>query len=334
MNATGDYSSTETQILVDNYLPTIGEDQVVRQILEGLAIPPRQISSMYFYDAIGSKFFEEITTLPEYYPTRIEKELLRGVAPLIGEPLADSDVIELGSGDCSKISILFDAVDPINMGTIRYLPLDVSREAIEESAHLLIERYPGLSVQGLVADFMTQLHLLPSHRDRLFCFLGSTIGNLTKEQRTHLLQSLAQLMQKNDRLLLGIDLVKPVHLLEKAYNDSRKVTARFNKNILNVVNTLIGSDFDPDSFAHMAFFNAAESRIEMHLVASRDMVVTCPHHPSEIRLKAGESIHTENSHKFQLPRFSEELIAAGLQVDELAMDPEQHYCLLTISRYP
>lgn len=332
MNITEEYTRTESRILIDNYLPTIGDNQVVRQILQGLTAQPRQISSIFFYDTNGSKLFEEITTLPEYYLTRIEKELLRGVAPIMGEPLTDTDIIELGSGDCSKISILLDAVDPINMETIRYVPIDISRDAIEESAHALISRYPGLSVQGLVADFMTQLHLLPSHRDRLFCFLGSTIGNLTYEQRTHLLRSLAHLMGDEDRFLLGIDLIKPVDILERAYNDSRKVTARFNRNILHVINRLIGTDFDPESFAHLAFYNGANRRVEMHLVATRDMKVTTPHYPGPIQLHAGDSIHTESSQKFSIPEITDELTSAGFQIESLATDPERHYCLLSLSR--
>ena len=331
MNFIESSSFAEESVLIENRLPAMGRHRVITTLLDGLTSSPRRISSMFFYDATGSKLFEEITRLPEYYPTRIEKRLLPRLAGGLRARLTDGDTIELGSGDCSKISILFDSLSVRELPSVSYVPVDVSQEAIEESASILSARYPGIRIRGLVADFMTQLHLVPNRRHRLFCFFGGTIGNLDRGKRKQFFQNLAASMHSEDLLILGVDMVKPRRILERAYNDDRNVTAAFNRNILNVVNSLAGTNFDPVAFDHVAFFNENDSRIEMHLRARYDVRVHCPHLPEPIQLSRGELIHTENSHKFTAGQITAETGAAGLRVEERSTDPQGWFSLVTLT---
>ncbi|MFP4106179.1 MAG: L-histidine N(alpha)-methyltransferase [Phycisphaerae bacterium] len=320
---------SDNLISIDDALTARGADVLVADIVAGLRQTPRRISSMFFYDDRGSQLFEQITALPEYYPTRTEKKLLRRFSRTDGAAFSDVDIVELGSGDCSKISLILDGVDREHLSSIRYVPVDVSRFAIEQSADSLAEKYPGLSIHGLVADFLTQLDSIAPGRKRLFCLLGSTIGNLSIDQRENFLRHLADIMQPGDEFLLGIDLVKPVDVLEKAYNDSQGVTAEFNRNILRVINKLAGTTFRPDRFDHVAFYRREESRIEMHLRANRDMEVVLPQQPPEtLHIRRGEMIHTENSHKFTIDGATDLLQSAGLQVRSHLKDGNHWFALL------
>ncbi|MDY7107810.1 MAG: L-histidine N(alpha)-methyltransferase [Planctomycetota bacterium] len=318
------------QITVTDHLPPAGDGALIRSLLEGLATPPRHIPCRFLYDATGSQLFERITALTEYYLTRFEKALLRRQAARLAADLKELDIVELGSGDRSKISILLDAVDPPVIDSLRYVPVDVSREAIEQSATALAEDHPGLTIHGIVADFLTQLHLIPERDRRLFCFFGSTIGNLAAAERSALFETFRRLMRAGDTLLLGLDLVKRRDIFERAYNDSRGITAAFNLNILNAVNTIAGTDFDPSDFEHVAFYNDADRRVEMHLEAQADVRVASPHLSSPITISRGERIHTENSHKFTKRQIIQEAEAAGLIVDPLFTDPRAWFGLARI----
>lgn len=311
-----------------NLLAEIDMDEVVDSIVAGLTSARKHISSIYFYDAAGSKLFEEITRLPEYYPTRIEKQLLHRMAPLLFDRPNWLNIIEIGSGDCSKISILLDAVPMKWRRTIRYLPVDVSREAIRESADLLQQRFPGIKINGVVADFTRQMHLIPRGRNHLFCFLGSTIGNLSVERKNRFFLDLSRIMLPGDALLLGVDLIKPVDILERAYNDSQGVTAAFNRNILKVVNQLAGTDFEPPAFDHLAFYNHRQSRIEMHLRAGRAMRISSPAMTGAIQIREGETIHTENSHKFTLADIQDSAATAGLAIRQSITDDKGWFALV------
>ncbi len=320
------------QITIENHLPSIGKQAVIKTILEGITAAPRRISSMFFYDGEGSRLFEEITRLPEYYPTRTEKNLLRQLARTYQSNIYSSDIVELGSGDCTKISILFDALDQISLETIRYVPVDVSCEAIEKSAHALIERFPGLTIHGIVADFLSQLSELPSAEKRIFFFLGGTIGNMTQTQRRLFFHELSTIMQPQDILVLGIDMVKEKAIIEKAYNDESGTTAAFNRNILNVVNSIVNTDFDPMRFDHVAFYNDVNSRIEMHLKATADMEVKCPYLPNALIIKKGELIHTEYSHKFTREEISRQLKNCGLHITSTVCDQSKWFSLVQIAK--
>jgi L-histidine N-alpha-methyltransferase len=316
-------------ITIDDVLGARGPGVLIADVLAGLQETPKRISSIFFYDDRGSQLFEQITALPEYYPTRTEKRLLKTFAQTVSPTLQEVDIVELGSGDCSKVSLILDGVDPERLASVRYLPVDVSEFAIRQAADELAAGYPPLAIHGLVADFLTQLHCIPVGRRRLFCLLGSTIGNLSVRQRRAFLRSLGQIMQPGDEFLLGIDLVKPVEVLERAYNDEAGVTAEFNRNILRAINHLADTDFRPEQFDHVAFYNTAHERIEMHLRARADMEIATPHLPGKpLTIRQGETIHTENSHKFTLPQATDMLQRAGMQVVSCLQDAKHWFALL------
>jgi len=315
-----------------NYLCDMGKEHVTTTILRGLKRPQKHIPSMFFYDGIGSKLFEEITRLPEYYPTRTEKQLLRQLARVLCDDLSRHNIVEIGSGDCSKISILLGAMPPERWRTLRYTPVDVSQDAIQESADHLQRQFPGLRIEGIVADFTRHLHLIPNGGKRFFCFLGSTLGNLSVKEAEQFFLDLGSIMFRGDSLLLGVDMIKPFHVLEKAYNDTRGVTADFNRNILKVVNRLIGTDFDPQAYVHRAFYNQGKNRIEMHLEAMKDMEVSCPAIPLQIMIRKGETIHTENSHKYTHDHVRDLAERGGLKIEKSLTDENRWFSLIHLSR--
>ncbi|MCD4709305.1 MAG: L-histidine N(alpha)-methyltransferase [Bacteroidales bacterium] len=320
MNFVNEDIITLKRISITNLLQEIGSEEVRTEIIAGLNSDPKYISSKYFYNNEGSALFEEITRLDEYYPTRTEIGILKRIAPGLMKTCAGYDIIELGSGDSSKISILLGAAAKMEESAIHYLPLDISQEAIRSSAEELVSVYPNLYVEGYAVDFTSQFGPIKRERPAMICFFGSTIGNFEWEDSLELLQNISRQMKKEDLLLLGMDMVKPQPVLHAAYNDDRGVTAAFNKNILNTVNELIRSDFQPDDFDHLAFYNESSSRIEMHLVANRDLTVHSPHFNEDLLLKKGESIHTENSHKYSTGHIREIVEATGLQLNHTHTD--------------
>lgn len=320
------------KIKITNHIKDLGVNNIRKEIMEGLMSKQKFISSKFFYDSKGSKLFEQITQLPEYYPTRTEKGILKQIAPKLMHDLNHIDIVELGSGDCSKISILLNAVQKENMETINYIPVDISNSAIQHSAEELIERFPELTINGIVADFFDQIDLIPADNKRMFCFLGSTLGNFDEETAHVFLRSLSQNMNKGDTFLLGLDLVKPGHILQDAYNDTQGITATFNKNILRVVNDLLESDINPDQFEHLAFFNEDKSRIEMHLKANEDIRINSTFPDKEILLKKGETIHTENSYKFTMNQISELGKTSGLKINQLFIDENSWFTLILFEK--
>ena len=320
--------SDRDNVRLDDCLPGGGCDSVAGEIIAGLAGAEKHISCVHFYDAAGSRLFEQITHLPEYYPTRIEKELLRKVSLEIGGKLGGADIIEFGSGDCSKISILLEAVPPREIETIRYVPVEISRSAIRRSAAILCRSFPGLQIHGVIADFTKHLSRVPGGARRLFCFLGGTIGNFSRARSVEFMRNLRELMDTDDRLLVGFDMVKDTGVLERAYNDSRLVTAAFNKNILKAVNAKAGTDFDPDVFEHLAFYNEEQCRIEMRLRALEDVEISFPHPPGRIFIARGETIHTENSHKYTQGHIADLASRAGLAIERTYTDENKWYSLV------
>lgn len=319
------------QITIKNYLCSQDQQEEVSEIIDGLSAQQKYIPSKFFYDAIGSKLFEDITCLPEYYPTRTEKALLKEIAPQLSKTFKNIDIVELGSGDCSKISILFDAIPFENLATVRYIPIDVSHAAISKSAKKLVERFPDITVHGLLADFLKHLHVIPKETERFFCFFGSTLGNLTRKQSVKFLLDLKAVMKPGDQLLIGLDMVKDIKVLENAYNDTLGITAAFNKNILNVVNKYIKTELNPEWFEHLAYFNLSESRIEMHLRVIKDLEFSCPYMQDKIRIKSGETIHTENSHKYTHWHIFDFASITGLKIKSVYTDINQWFSLLHLS---
>jgi len=322
----------ELKIKITNHLNDLGIDNVRKEIIRGLQAEKKYISSKFFYDEKGSKLFEKITQLPEYYPTRTEKKILKQVAPELMAKLKNTDIVELGSGDCSKISILLNALPQDNIESVSYNPVDISQSAIYESSQQLAEIFPGLSINGLVVDFINQLHLIPAENKRLFCFLGSTLGNFNEEAANKLLIELSATMQPGDRFLLGIDLVKPIQILHDAYNDNQGVTAEFNKNILNVINDIIDTDFKQEDFEHEAFFNEQQSRIEMHLIAKQDIEIKSPYFEETIKIKKDENMHTENSYKFSMKRIGQIESLTGLRIKKTFTDPDKWFALVLFEK--
>ncbi len=320
-------TTINSQIEVVNFLTYESREEIIAEIYAGLSSAQKYVPSRFFYDDSGSMLFEKITSLPEYYPTRTEKSILRHIAHEITGASGYLDIIELGSGDCTKISILLDAVPEKYIDKIRYIPVDVSETAILKSADLLSLNYPEMNIQGLLADFMKHLKVLPGSDNRLICFFGSTLGNLTRKQAVGFLKDLKILMHPGDRFLLGLDMVKDITILEDAYNDKQGITAAFNKNILRVINQHAGTDFKPELFEHIAFYNSAKARIEMHLRAIRDMVVSGSMLPREIVLKRGETIHTENSHKYTEQDIHEFADLTGLVVEHIFTDSDRWFSL-------
>jgi L-histidine N-alpha-methyltransferase len=297
-------------------------------ILGSLTSDHKHISSRYFYDEIGSKLFEEITFLPEYYLTRTEKNILKQACFQIAGKLKDGDIIELGSGGSSKISLLLESIPAESIGSVRYIPVDVSQAAIENSAKILIKNFPGLKIHGVVADFEKQLNRIPGGAKRLICFFGSTIGNLSRKESLKFMADLGGIMPSGGMLLLGVDRVKSRDVLEKAYNDSKDITAKFNRNILNVINNLVGTNFNPDMFDHIAFYNEDHSRIEMHLKAMERMEISSPHLSGKIKIRKGETIHTENSHKFTSKHIDDLARAGGLEIKNIFTDNNKWFSLI------
>ncbi len=285
-------------VFFSDFLQKIDNNDFVKEIIDGLSSKQKYIPSKFFYDKKGSGIFDKITKLDEYYPTRTEKSILKKIAPKIANNLIDKDIIELGNGDGSKMHILLSAVSKDILKTILYIPVDYSQASIKKTTDIFTDDFPEIKIHGIVADFLSQLEMIPRRSSRLFCFFGSTLGNLTSEQAGEFLKNIRACMQKGDKFLLGIDMVKDKAILERAYNDSQQVTSDFNKNILRVANKIAKTNFNINDFEHLAFFNEDESRIEMHLKASKQIKITSPHISGNIIINKGETIHTENSHKY------------------------------------
>ena len=312
---------------IKNYLPEIGIDKVKVELLSGLTSSPKYIPSKYFYDEKGSLLFEEITKLDEYYPTRTEKSILKNILPILNLDFRELSIIELGSGDPSKISLIFDQISEVYFNQIKYFPIDISKSAIENSASILSHKYEGLIINGIVADFIHQVQLIPDVKNKLICFFGSTIGNLTRDEIHIFLKELGTAMQKGDNFILGIDLIKDIEVLERAYNDSKGITSDFNKNILNVVNKLAGTNFNPAQFVHIAFYNHTEQRIEMHLKAEENMSIKTNDLKMELQINKGELIHTENSHKFKQDDIEQFAEWGNLSVENVFTDQNKWFSL-------
>jgi dimethylhistidine N-methyltransferase len=292
-------------------------------VLRGLSAPAKELPCKYFYDEAGSALFERITGLEEYYPTRTELAIMRRhaaeMAGLLGPRCL---LVEYGSGSSTKTRLLLNQIlDPAG-----YVPIDVSGEYLLRSARSIADAYPGLEVLPLCADF-TRPVALPEPRlrpaRRVVYFPGSTIGNFTPDESVVLLRQTAALCGRGGGLLLGADLRKDRRVLEDAYNDRLGVTAAFNLNLLARINRELGADFAPDQFDHRAFYNAAEGRVEMHLVSRRDQCVRVA--GAEFAFAAGESVRTEYSYKYRLRDLHDLAAAGGFEVERFWTDEREYF---------
>jgi L-histidine Nalpha-methyltransferase len=305
----------------------IQNPRMLAEVAAGLAAPQKELSPKYFYDQRGSELFEEITRLPEYYPTRTERALLEGWMPDLVAQLGTRTLVELGAGSAEKSRIILDAMRATGLGEL-YVPIDVSATFLSQTAAQLRREYPGLTVEPAIADISEELNLprrIP--HPALFAFLGSTIGNFYPPAAIRLLARVRAAMEPSDRFLMGVDLRKDVARIEAAYNDSRGLTAEFNRNMLLVLNHELGADFDPEAFEHRAFYDRVTHRIEMHLVSSRDQVVTIPG-LDPVVFARGESIRTEISTKYDRKSVAELFAAAGLRIEAWPTDPTTPFGLV------
>ncbi|HEX8630778.1 MAG TPA: L-histidine N(alpha)-methyltransferase [Catenuloplanes sp.] len=287
----------------------------------GLTDDPKWLPPKYFYDARGSDLFEEITRLPEYYPTRCERAVLVERAADIARLTGARTLVELGSGSSEKTRLLLDALTA--RGTLRqFVPLDVSQAALRASTAAIAADYPALRVHGVVGDFFSDhLKLLPRDGTRLVAFLGGTIGNLLPAERADFLRAVRAVLDPGEWLLLGADLVKDPAVLVPAYDDPAGVTAEFNRNVLRVLNRELDAAFDPEAFAHVAVWDARQEWIEMRLRADRAMSVPVPGLGLTVEFAAGEELRTEVSAKFRRDGLRGELAAADLTLREWWTDP-------------
>ncbi|GAT79660.1 histidyl-tRNA synthetase [Streptomyces sp. F-3] len=292
-------------------------------VLHGLTSRPKQLPPKWFYDAHGSELFERITELPEYYPTRAEREILADHADEIAAALPARTLIELGSGSSEKTRHLLDALT----GLRTYVPVDVSGAALEQAGRALAAERPGLRVHALIADFTAGLTLPDTAGPRLLAFLGGTIGNLLPAERAAFLAGVRSLLSPGDALLLGTDLVKDEEVLVRAYDDAAGVTAAFNRNVLSVLNRELGADFEPEAFDHVALWDAGNEWIEMRLRSRTAQTVKVPALALAVDFAAGEELRTEVSAKFRRERVHEELAAAGLESARWWTDGEGRFAL-------
>lgn len=297
-------------------------------LLEHLLRPQAAVSPKYLYDALGSRLFEAITELPEYSPTREEREILTSQLPLIATQLsAAAALIDLGAGSCRKAASLIPTLKPAH-----YLAIDISEDFLRESLARLGREFPGLPISGLATDFSGGLpagsvsNLLPPGMPRIFFYPGSSIGNFHPPDATRFLSGL-RVEHQADTLLIGVDLIKDVACLEAAYDDSLGVTAAFNKNILLHLNRLLCTDFYLRDWSHKAFFNAEKFRIEMHLEVHDRVVVRWP--GGERVFEPGETIHTENSYKYSVKSFQTLLTEAGYAVSGVFQGLNQGFAVFT-----
>ncbi len=311
-----DGRSTTGSIRVDVHLrPDALRESLREETLVSLTSSPKEISSKWLYDRRGSLLFEEITRLPEYYPTRRERSILRERAMDIARLSRAETLVELGSGSSEKTRLLISALR--DLGTLRtFAPFDVSDPMLRVAATAIGRDYAGLAVHAIVGDFEQHLPMMPRGGRRLVAFLGGTIGNFKPEQRATFLRQVASELQVGDTFLLGCDLMKDHRRLHAAYNDSQGVTAAFNLNVLSVMNRELLANFDVRAFEHLAWFDPANAWIEMLLRSKRAQRVQIPGLGVELSIAEGERVRTEISCKFRPEEVEDELAAAGLRLLE------------------
>ncbi|MFC9554360.1 L-histidine N(alpha)-methyltransferase [Rhodococcus sp. NPDC056960] len=297
----------------------------------GLTSNPKWLPPKYFYDARGSELFEQITALPEYFPTRTERELLRRYSGEIAEVAAPEILVELGSGSSEKTRLLLEA--GTRHGSLHtYVPQDVSVSALEGAAEQIGVEFPNLTVRGVVSDFTESLHHLPRGGRRTIAFLGGTLGNMVPAERAEFLSGIADVLEPGEHLLLGVGLVTDPAVLVPAYDDAAGVTAQFNLNVLRVLNSQLDADFPLDEFRHIALWDAGNEWIEMRLEAGRAMSVRLGELDLDVEFAEGEQLRTEISAKFTLDGIRGELAEAGFGVDRTWSDPDDRFALVCAAR--
>ncbi len=322
MNQTATVAGSARRPLFIEVDPPRGNDQR-QELLEGLRAERASIAPKFFYDVLGSRLFEAICELPEYYLPRAEREIMDANGAEIAAAVGPGcTLIDLGAGNCEKAERLFGLLKPA-----QYVAVDISVDFLRDKLAVLQDRHPGLDIIGLGQDFSRRLVLPSAVRGerRLFFYPGSSIGNFTPVEAAAFISRIQASSGKDGMVLLGVDLAKEKAVLEAAYDDALGVTAAFNLNILNNVNRIVGSDFDVRDWTHVAFFNERDSRIEMHLEAKREVTVRLPDAPRAFR--AGERIHTENAYKFAEASLNALTAQRGTAVRRCLFDRQRRFAV-------
>ena len=301
------------------------DTELADDVRAGLTAKPKVLSPKYFYDARGSRLFEEITRLPEYYLTRAETAILERVADDVFAAARPDELVEIGAGSSLKTVLLTDALG--RAGGERYVAIDVSEDALRDAADRLVTGRSWLEFLAVVGDFNRDLARIPRHGARLVAFLGSTIGNLERTERVHFLRVVRSMLAEGDCFLLGVDLVKPAERLIAAYNDAAGVTAEFNRNVLHVLNRELDGDLPLDAFDHRAIWEPVFERMEMHLIANRPVRARLAALDLTVEFAAGESVRTEISCKFTREAVEEALAAARLELQRWIPDEHGDFAL-------
>ena len=320
--------ATTDRISIDVHLPPGGPlSGMAADVRAGLTRPFKELSPRYFYDEYGSQLFEDITELPEYYPTRCEREILETRSAEICEAAnSPATLIELGSGSAAKTRVLLDAM--LDAGCLEtYCPVDISEEITRETAERIAAEYDDIAIRGLVCDFELDLERIPVAAPRVIALLGGTIGNFEPQQRAGFLHRVSHLLGPEDRFLLGTDLVKDPATLEAAYNDSQGVTAAFNKNVLAVLNRELDADFDLDAFEHVARWDPENLWIDIRLRSLTNQVVNVAALDMQAAFSAGEEMRTEISTKFARPGLEGIYAEAGLELTDWWTDADGLFAL-------
>ncbi len=310
-----------------NYIK--GEEDDFTEILSGLENEEqKKINSKFFYDEKGSKLFDQITKSSDYYPTKKELEILETEYEQINNYLpANAVVIEFGSGSNKKISKLLKIIEKPE----EYISIDISRDFLIKNAKDLAINFPDIKITAVCADFSDTNNLskvVKNKKSKVGFFPGSTIGNFCPEEAKDLLKKFSKILGCNNYLVIGVDLKKDEKILERAYNDSEGITAKFNKNILSGINKICGKIFDVNDFDHKAFFNKNKSRIEMHLVSKKDQTVKILN--KKIKLRQGESIHTENSYKYSVNSFKSLAESSGFKIKKVMTDQKAFFGIFVL----
>jgi len=331
VESTGQLSAHQRLKIEDLVQPNTAaeaENNAAQEIITGLQSRPKTLPPQYFYDDLGSELFEQICDLPEYYLTRTETAILTAHARSIAEVTGPCDIIELGSGSATKTRILLDAY--ASQSKLVYCPIDVSSGILKSSAESLLEAYPSLVVHGLVSTYEQALEQLPRSQNphRMICFIGSTLGNLSPESCRSFLHHVRGALQPGDYFLLGIDLQKPISILEAAYNDAQGVTAAFNLNMLRHLNRRFEGNFELGHFEHYARYNSNAHRIEMHLKSLVDQTVTLKALNLTVDFTAGETIRSEISRKFSIDQIAQTLAGQDLKPLNSWTDPQNWFAVV------
>jgi L-histidine Nalpha-methyltransferase len=306
----------------------LAAESLADAVQRGLTSSPKELPSHFFYDELGSQLFEEICELPEYYLTRAETEILEGAATDLAERLPwISTLVELGSGSALKTERLLGAFEADR--ALRYAPIDVSRAALEDSVSRLEDRYPNVEVWAAIADYESGLAAIEAHHlgPKLLLWLGSSIGNLRRPAAARFLERRRKTMSPDDRLLVGIDLRKHRDVLERAYDDSRGITARFDLNLLTRINRELGADFDLDRFSHRVHYDETLGSVQSSLESQEPQTVRIRQTGLEIAFEAGERIHTEDSYKYSFEEIHDLARAADLQLEHQYLDSAERFSL-------